>query len=406
MQSHHSTNNIGLAADLDTIKGRFRSFMLERRYAESTIQRYQRILADYAHWLVIRGRQLIDLELKDVSHVVRYHSLGRCANCREESRAALNIWLQFTGRFQAVVAPPAWQRWLDEHLHFLASHKGHAATTLKVRKSIVSGYLAWQFGRRRADWSRVGPKDIISYTRELATGSLRRVTLKLRFSAIRQFLRFLVIRGAGSPALVEAVPSISTYGQSPKRPDVLTEEQRRKLLRSFPRNTPVGRRNYAMTICMIDLGLRISEVIALRLGSVDDKQHVVTVPAVKNGRGRVLPLPRRVETALVAYMQKGRPQSECTQLFLSDPKRRGTALSVGAARAHVINAFRQCGFPVSWCGVHRLRHTFASRLHAHGADLKQIADLLGHRDVETTNLYAQVGVRDLRALVRPWPLAS
>jgi site-specific recombinase XerD len=109
---------------------------------------------------------------------------------------------------------------------------------------------------------------------------------------------------------------------------------------------------------------------------------------------------------LLAYIQKGRPQSDCAQLFLSDPKRCGTALSVGAARLHVIRAFRQCGFPASWGGVHRLRHTFASRLHTHGANLKQIADLLGHREIETTNLYAQVDVRDLRALVQPWPLAS
>ena len=150
-----------------------------------------------------------------------------------------------------------------------------------------------------------------------------------------------------------------------------------------------------MTICMIDLGLRISEVIALRLSSVDCEQHLLIVPAVKNGRGRTLPLPRRVEAALHNYIQKGRPRSDCTQLFLSDPKRRGTALSVGAARNHVIGAFRVCGFPASWGGVHRLRHTFASRLHSHGADLKQIADLLGHREVESTNLYAQVDVRDL-----------
>jgi site-specific recombinase XerD len=235
---------------------------------------------------------------------------------------------------------------------------------------------------------------------------LRRNTLKGRLSAFRQFLRFLVIRGVGSSALVEAVPSVSTHGQAPARPTVLTEEQRRKLLGAFPRRTPVGRRNYAMTICMIDLGLRISEVIALRLNSVDRERHLLTVPGVKNGRGRTLPLPRRVEAALVGYIQKGRPESDCPQLFLSDPKRRGTALSVGAARMHVVRTFRLCGFPTSWGGVHRLRHTFASRLHTHGADLTQIADLLGHREVETTNLYAQVDVRDLRALVQPWPLAS
>jgi site-specific recombinase XerD len=404
MQSDHSTD-VGLAADFATINGRFRDFMRERRYAECTTHRYQRVLADYALWLDVRGRRLADLEAEDVTHIVRYHSIGRCQTCREERRAVLNVWLGFTGRIRAMVTPP-WQGWLDEHLHFLAVHKGHVAATLDARKAVIGRYLAWQFGRRPADWSRVSPRDIIAYTRVLATGGLRRNTLKGRLSALRQFLRFAVIRGVGSPALVEAVPSVSTHGQSPTRPTVLTEEQRRKLLRSFSRCTPVGRRNYAMTICMIDLGLRISEVIALRLDSVDHKQHVLTVPAVKNGRGRALPLTRRVEAALLAYIQKGRPPSDCPQLFLSDPKRRGTALSIGAARLHVIRAFGRCGFPASWGGVHRLRHTFASRLHSHGADLKQIADLLGHREVESTNLYAQVDVRDLRALVQPWPLAS
>jgi len=405
MQSHHTTD-VGLAADLDTINGRFHSFMLERRYAECTTHRYERILGDYARWLAVRGRRLADLEFKDVPHVLRYHSMGRSPTCKEERRAALNLWLQFTGRFRPATRPAPWQGWLDDHLRFLADHKGHVAATLVTRRPAVSGYLTWQFGQRPADWSRVCQKDILAYTRELAAGDLRRNTLKGRLSSLRQFLRFVVIRGAISSALVDAVPSVSNYGQSPVRPVVLTEEQRRKLLRSFPRRTPVGRRNHAMTICMIDLGLRISEVIALRLTSVDRERHLLTVPAVKNGRGRTLPLPRRVEAALVAYIRMGRPDSDCPQLFLSDPVRRGTGLSVAAARQHVIRAFRQCGFPASWGGVHRLRHTFASRLHSHGADLKQIADLLGHRGVETTNLYAQVDVRDLRALVQPWPLAS
>lgn len=404
MQSHHSTD-VGLTADLDTINGRFRRFMLERRYSECTTLRHQRMLTDYARWLAVRGRRLVELEAKDVPHIVRYHSLGRCLTCKEERRAALNVWCQFAGRARPPAPPTPWQVWLDEHLRFLADHKGHVATTLESRRLVVRGYLAWQFGRRAPDWSRVGPQDILSYVRALAIGGLRRTTLKSRLSSFRQFLRYLVIRGVATPALVEAVPSVSTYGQAPTRPVVLTDEQRRRLLRSFPRCTPIGRRNYAMTICMIDLGLRICEVIALRLESVNEKDHLLTVPAVKTGRGRTLPLPRRIEAALVAYVKKGRPKSDCPQLFLSDPKRRGTALSVGAARLHVIRAFRQCGFPVSWGGVHRLRHTFASRLHSHGADLKQIADLLGHREIESTNLYAQVDVRDLRALVQPWPLA-
>jgi len=391
---------------LETINGRFGGFMRECRYAASTTHRYQLMLRDYACWLAVRGRRLADLELKDVPHIVRYHSVGRCPTCKEERRALLRVWLRFTGHFRPVVPSAPWQGWLDDHLHFLAAHKGHVATTLDSRRMTVSAYLSWQFGARPVDWSRVGPRDILTYSRELAQRGLRRNTLKGLLSALRQFLRFIVIRGAGGQSLVDAVPTVSTHGQSPSRPTVLTEEQRRMLLAAFPRHCPVGRRNYAMTICMIDLGLRISEVIALRLDSIDWKQRVLIVPAVKNGRGRTLPLPRRVHAALLAYVRRGRPPSDCSQLFLSDPKRRGTALSIGAARQHVIRAFRQCGFPASWGGVHRLRHTFASRLHTHGADLKQIADLLGHREIETTNLYAQVDVRDLRKLVQPWPLAS
>lgn len=400
------SNDSGLAADLETINGRFRAFMQERRYAESTIHRCQRQLSDYACWLAVRGRQLANLEAKDVPHIVRYHSMGRSPSCKEERRAALNVWLQFMGRARPQAPVTPWQGWLDEHLRFLAEHKGHAAATLEFRQSVTRAYLTWQFGRRPADWSRVSPRDVIAYTHHLAASGLRRTTLKGRLSAFRQFLRFLVIRGVGQPELVEAVPSVSTYGQAAPRPAALTEEQRRRLLQAFPRRTAVGRRNYAMTICMIDLGLRISEVIALRVGSINEEQHLLAVPPVKTGRGRTLPLPRRVEAALLDYVQKGRPKSDCTQLFLSDPKRRGTPLSVGAARNHVILAFRRCGFPSSWGGVHRLRHTFASRLHTRGADLKQIADLLGHRELESTNLYAQVDVRDLRPLVQRWPLAS
>ena len=268
MQTPHSTD-AGLVADLDTINGRFGSHMLERRYAGSTTHRYQRLLQDYAQWLAVRGRRLVDLELKDVPHIVRYHSIGRCVTCKEERRGALNVWLRFTGRFRPVAPSAPWHGWLDDHLHFLEAHKGHVAATLDGRRIAISAYLKWQFGARPADWSRIGPRDVLRYSHELAQRGLRRNTLKGRLSALRQFLRFVVIRGAGGQSLADAVPSVSTYGQSPSRPAVLTEKQRRTLLAAFPRHRAVGRRNYAMTICMIDLGLRISEVVALRLDSID-----------------------------------------------------------------------------------------------------------------------------------------
>lgn len=403
MQTTHATV-VGLAADLDSIYGRFGSYMQERGYAKGTITRFQWQLRDIAHWLHRRRRGLKDLTREEVPKIVRYFSLGRCLTCREERRAILHAWLRFYNRFERLSAQGPWQPWVDDYLHFLEAHKGHVAGTLASRRAWTIAYLQWQFGSRHADWLQVGPREVVRYAHEMIRG-LNPVTAKGRLSGLRQFLRFIELRGGCSHALVEAVPSVSTYGQS-ERPQVLSDKQRRQLLAAFPRRCPTGRRNYAMTICMVDLGLRVSEVIALRINSIDWERRQLTVPGVKNGRGRTLPLPRRVHAALRAYVDRGRPVSKFDQLFLSDPKLIGTPLSIGAARQHVIRAFRRCGFPASWGGTHRLRHTFASRLHARGSDLKQIADLLGHRGLDVTNLYAQIDVTELRALVQPWPLAS
>ena len=66
-------------------------------------------------------------------------------------------------------------------------------------------------------------------------------------------------------------------------------------------------------------------------------------------------------------------------------------------------AYQRCGFPRDWCGTHRLRRTFATRLYARGINLKQIADLLGHRHLTTTTRYAQTDLTGLRAVAQPWP---
>ncbi len=75
-----------------------------------------------------------------------------------------------------------------------------------------------------------------------------------------------------------------------------------------------------------------------------------------------------------------------------------------AIRKVISHAYRRCDFPPEWNGSYRLRHTFATRLHARGADLKQIADLMGHRHLQTTTIYTKVDLNGLRALALPWPI--
>ncbi|MEX2045239.1 MAG: tyrosine-type recombinase/integrase [Opitutus sp.] len=210
------------------------------------------------------------------------------------------------------------------------------------------------------------------------------------------------MRGACSSALVQAVPHVATFGQS-VHPEVLTDRQRRAFLASFTQKSSNARRDHAMALCMVDLGLRSIEVVRLRLGDIDWERKILSVPATKTGRGRQLPLPRHVARTLEAYIPT-RPAGHCDRLFVGHHFQRGQPISTGAVRAAMSASYRRCGFPRSWNGAHRLRHSFATRLFARGADLKHIADLLGHQSISTTNLYAQVDLKGLRALAQPWPL--
>jgi site-specific recombinase XerD len=95
-----------------------------------------------------------------------------------------------------------------------------------------------------------------------------------------------------------------------------------------------------------------------------------------------------VLAALRNYFKNGRPKDKgFDHLFLRHPNRCGHPLSSGALKQMVQRAYRRCRFPKSWSGTHRLRHTFATRLHRSGADLKPIADLLGHRKLDSTTIY-------------------
>ncbi|MGB9275619.1 MAG: tyrosine-type recombinase/integrase [Terrimicrobiaceae bacterium] len=188
------------------------------------------------------------------------------------------------------------------------------------------------------------------------------------------------------------------------RPQILSERQQRELRASFRRTSPEGKRDYAMTLCMLDLGLRGCEVVALRLQDIDWQGRRLHIPATKTGQGRLLPIPRRIFAALRDYVENGRPAAEAfDHVFVRHPRRIGHPLSRSALKAMVSRAYQRCGFPESWSGTHRLRHTFASRLYKRGAQMKSLADFLGHRCLNSTNDYTQVDLQVLRSLAQPWP---
>ena len=391
----------GLAEDVTVIHSDFADYLRARHYAPLTVDHYQRRLVHVACWLREHPRHpaLRDLTRRIVPHLLAQVLPRRSPETRMNYRKAVFHWLRFKGRYAEPVSRP-WASWLTDYLQFLRTHQGVSQSTLDLNEANTKAFMEWQFGAGQADWSLLKPTDIWSFARHYVRG-VTPVTGKSRLGYVRRFLRFVHLKGACGPELAAAIPKVAPGG--PRRPEILTQQQRCKLLDCFRRTTPEGKRNYAMTLCMLDLGLRGGEVMGLRLPDIDWQARRLNIRLTKTGRGRQLPLPAQVLDALRDYVKFGRPQNgPYDHVFLRHPRRSGYPLSRSVLKSMVRLAYKRCAFPSTWSGTHRLRHTFASRLHQRGVDMKPIADLLGHRRLDSTNIYTQVDMVALRQLARPW----
>ena len=182
----------------------------------------------------------------------------------------------------------------------------------------------------------------------------------------------------------------------------MTDEQLGVFLASFDQS-PSGRRNYAMALCMADLGLRASEVAELMLDDVDEAAGTLRLSAGKSRRERVLPMSHRLRLAVIDYVRRHRLETDNLQLFLRHRVPVGMAVTRELVRGVMRRAYASVSGCEGWTGTHVLRHTAATRLHRAGADLKRVADILGHRSIDTTAIYTKVDFERLAQVALPWP---
>jgi integrase/recombinase XerD len=219
-------------------------------------------------------------------------------------------------------------------------------------------------------------------------------------SALRSFCRYLCARGHHPRDLSAALPTISGWHRE-DLPRYLSPAQLQQLLESFDRRTSLGKRDYAITLCLARLGLRAGEVARLSLEDVDWRQGRLRLAAPKGRRERHLPLPQEVGQALAAYLRRVPRRGLSRALFRTRGGQR--PLRSGWLSQRVGAALVRAGLGASGKAAHLLRRTFATHLIQQGASLKAVADLLGHASLSTTQVYAKVNLPMLRAVAQPWP---
>jgi len=383
----------------------FLGHLHHRAHARLTVQSYVRQAELFAGWLRRRRTPITAVTDDDVRAFIR-RQLHRSPATRQSAIGHLVSHL----RERRLVPPPPAPRAepadrviteFDAHLRDAA---GLADATRLYSRRYAREFLRSVFGTRPISWSHMQPRHVRAYVAGYGTTG-RCAAAGVAAGAVRRFLRWLEFRGRIDPALVAAVPTFRRWRHA-GLPRPLTDDQYRAVLAVTDRATALGRRGYAMILCMGDLGLRCGEVAALTLGDLDATAGTLRIAAGKSRRDRVLPLPDRVRRALADYVRRDRPVSDDSHLFLRDRFPAGGAVTKDIVREAARRAFARVPGCERHTGTHVLRHTAATRLHRAGADLKRVADVLGHRSLDTTAGYAKVDRARLDAVARPWPIAG
>jgi site-specific recombinase XerD len=283
----------------------------------------------------------------------------------------------------------------------LQRRQGVGPVTLHNYVRYVRAFLDSIFGDGPVDLAAFGAAHVIGFIS--AHAQVYRVgTVKQAGTALRSFFRFLRVEGLRADRLEEAVPGVVERRLS-GIPRHLDEESFRRLLSSLDRSSPCALRDRAMILCGARLGLRPCEVVGLRLEDIDWQAGTLRVRKRKTGRGALLPMPHDVGRAITAYLRRERPPTQSRHIFVLHCRHAGAPASPRVFGDAMRQALDRAGIAAPVRGPYILRHTLATRLIRRGASLKQVADILGHRSLEATQIYAKLDLPSLREVALPWP---
>ena len=300
--------------------------------------------------------------------------------------------------------PDSWT--LDGLIEAYESHqrrtRGLRASTLHHYQRLVRRFVRAALGDDPIDPSRLRPSDVIEFVDSMRSSFSPR-SMKAVRTALRSFFHFLQAEGLCDGRLEAAIPAVAHWRLS-VLPRSLSDDQLEQVLTSLDVSSTFGRRDRAIVLCLATLGLRPGEVARLGLEEIDWRRGTIEVRSRKNGRGALLPLPRGVGRAIADYLRKERPPTKARRVFVQhNGPDRGKPISSNAVSAVAVRALRRAQVETPLAGAYVFRHSVASRMVRHGASLKEVADFLGHRSIDTTAIYAKLDLPALRGVALPWP---
>ena len=274
---------------------------------------------------------------------------------------------------------------LDAFVIFLSEEKGFSDHTIKSYKNDINKFLSFLL-EKSIDLKKVSKKEIRDFLADQYDLGLSKKTIARRLASIKSFFKFLLNSNYVSynPTLFLSTPKISK-----KLPDFIETKMIDELMDQPDHHTEKGLRDKAILELFYSTGMRLSELINLNIGSVDDKNNLIKVFG-KGSKERLIPFGKRAKLCLEDYLKKRvlrwSSSNKDIPLFVNGKNKRIPRRTIQRRISNYIKMISSG----KRLGPHTLRHTFATHLMERGADIRAVGDLLGHSSLSSTQVYTHV----------------
>ncbi len=282
---------------------------------------------------------------------------------------------------------------IDDFLASLDVEKGYSRNTLDAYARDLADFSAFLEEKGLADISRVDAESVSLFNQRLRSKGVSQNTVARKVACIRSFMKFAFRDSARGSQAVEDVERPRVRRGLPR---ALPENEVARVIDAMPADTPVRIRDRAMLELLYASGMRASELTGARLSDLNwSEGHIRCVG--KGSKSRVVPVGSKALQWLKRYLEEARPALDAgksEKLFINT---RGTPVS-RSTLWRVVDKAAAGADPANHVSPHTFRHSFATHLLEHGADLRAVQEMLGHVDISTTQIYTRVTSSRLRSV--------
>jgi site-specific recombinase XerD len=372
----------------------YRDWLASRGYTSATAIGMLAMAGGLGRWMESHDLAPADL---DRAAIAEFRTAMRAAGRRCVPGAhGLDPLLDYLEHVGVLVASPApatpVEMLIARYRTWLVADRGLAEATVERYVKLARTFL-----QRHSPGVELTGGDIVAFllaeAQRLSIGSVQG-----RVAELRSLLKFLYLEGLTPRSLATVVPPVAGWRDTGVPKSIRAEDMHR-LLDSCDRGDPIGIRDYAILMLLARLGLRSAEVARLELDDIDWRTGQIMLHA-KASRQDGMPLPCDVGEALSDHLSQARPSTPLRQVFLA-AKAPTRPIPPGLVSDVTHRACDRAGLPR--IGAHRLRHTLATEMLRRGATMVEVSQVLRHRDLATTAIYAKVDFATLRGIAQPWP---